>query len=136
MNLPERVANLDELPTPALVIDAVVARNNIRRLADYASKHRIGLRPHTKTHKNRVIAKLQIEAGAIGLTFAKVGEAEQLQTESTICWWRIPRWIAPAANASRNLQKRGRFALQQIARSALKRLLQRQRMPEAQSGCS
>jgi D-serine deaminase-like pyridoxal phosphate-dependent protein len=73
---------LEELPTPALVIDSVVARNNIRRLADYAAKHRIGIRPHTKTHKNRVIAKLQIEAGAIGLTVAKVGEAEQLQTET------------------------------------------------------
>jgi D-serine deaminase-like pyridoxal phosphate-dependent protein len=75
-------ASLEELPTPALVIDSVVARNNIRRLAEYAAKHRIGIRPHTKTHKNRVIAKLQIEAGAIGLTVAKVGEAEQLQTET------------------------------------------------------
>jgi D-serine deaminase-like pyridoxal phosphate-dependent protein len=64
------------------VIDAVIARNNIRRLADYCAAHRIKLRPHTKTHKNRVVAKLQIEAGAIGLTVAKVGEAEQLQTET------------------------------------------------------
>src|SRR3954468_15179006 len=82
MNPGASIGSLSELPTPALVIDAVVARNNIRRLADYAANHRIGLRPHTKTHKNRVIAKLQIEAGAIGLTFAKVGEAEQIQTES------------------------------------------------------
>jgi D-serine deaminase-like pyridoxal phosphate-dependent protein len=82
MNALESAATLEELPTPALVIDGVIARNNIRRLADYASKHRIGLRPHTKTHKNRVIAKLQIDAGAIGLTVAKVGEAEELQTET------------------------------------------------------
>src|SRR5215831_12015123 len=82
MNAPESVSTFDDLPTPAVVIDAVVARNNIRRLAEYASKHRIGIRPHTKTHKNRVIAKLQIDAGAIGLTVAKVGEAEQLQTET------------------------------------------------------
>src|SRR4051794_27344021 len=82
MNAPVCVSTLEELATPALVIDAVVARNNIRRLADYTSKHRIGLRPHTKTHKNRVIAKLQIEAGAIGLTVTKAGEAEQLQTET------------------------------------------------------
>ncbi len=82
MNAAERVATLEDLPTPVLVIDAVIARNNIRRLAEYASKHRIGMRPHTKTHKNRVIAKLQIDAGAIGLTVAKVGEAEQLQTET------------------------------------------------------
>ncbi|MDB6059794.1 MAG: D-threonine aldolase [Verrucomicrobiales bacterium] len=82
MNTLDSIASLDELPTPALVIDAVVARNNIRRLADYCAAHRIKLRPHTKTHKNRVIAKLQIEAGAKGLTVAKVGEAEQLQSET------------------------------------------------------
>src|SRR5262252_2837444 len=82
MNAPESIS-LDELPTPALVIDGVVARKNIRSLADYTSKHGISIRPHTKTHKNRFIAKLQIEAGAIGLTVAKVGEAEQLQTESS-----------------------------------------------------
>jgi D-serine deaminase-like pyridoxal phosphate-dependent protein len=73
------ISSVCELPTPALVIDGFVARRNIQRLADYAAKHRLGVRPHTKTHKNKFIAGLQIEAGAIGLTIAKVGEAEQLQ---------------------------------------------------------
>jgi D-serine deaminase-like pyridoxal phosphate-dependent protein len=82
MNTRDSIASLEELPTPALVIDAGIAQKNIRRLADYCAAHRIKLRPHTKTHKNRVVAKLQIEAGAIGLTVAKVGEAEQLQTET------------------------------------------------------
>ena len=38
----------------------------------------IDLRPHTKTHKCPTIAKMQLEAGAIGITCAKVGEAEVL----------------------------------------------------------
>ncbi|MBA4146792.1 MAG: alanine racemase [Verrucomicrobia bacterium] len=75
----DQARNLAELPTPALVLDAAIVRRNIQRLATYASQHNLGIRPHTKTHKSRFIAGLQIEAGAIGLTVAKVGEAEQLQ---------------------------------------------------------
>jgi len=64
------------LPTPALVIDGAVARRNIDRLAAYCRAHGIGLRPHTKTHKSRFVGNLQLAAGALGLTVAKVGEAE------------------------------------------------------------
>ena len=70
---------VDNLPTPALVINAEIVRRNLNRLAEYARTHGLGIRPHTKTHKSRFIAKLQMEAGAIGLTVAKVGEAEELQ---------------------------------------------------------
>jgi D-serine deaminase-like pyridoxal phosphate-dependent protein len=65
-----------QLPTPALVINAAIVRRNIARLANYASQHRLGIRPHTKTHKSRLLAGLQLKAGAIGLTVAKAGEAE------------------------------------------------------------
>jgi D-serine deaminase-like pyridoxal phosphate-dependent protein len=73
---------LEEIPTPALVIEAAAVKRNIKRLADYCAKHHFGLRPHTKTHKSRMLARLQIEAGAIGLTMAKVGEAEQMAAVS------------------------------------------------------
>jgi D-serine deaminase-like pyridoxal phosphate-dependent protein len=76
-------ASVDELATPALVIDGVAAKRNITRLASYAAEKGIGIRPHTKTHKSRFISKLQIEAGAIGLTIAKTGEAEALQEISS-----------------------------------------------------
>src|SRR5262249_28829325 len=39
-------------------------------------QHELDIRPHTKTHKSRQMAALQMEAGAVGLTAAKVGEAE------------------------------------------------------------
>ena len=49
---------------------------NIERLADYADEHDLDVRPHTKTHKSRQVGDLQMAAGAVGLTAAKVGEAE------------------------------------------------------------
>ncbi len=71
--------SIDELPTPSLVIDGPTARRNIDRLAAYTKEHGLKFRPHTKTHKSRFIAGLQMAAGAVGLAVAKVGEAEQLQ---------------------------------------------------------
>jgi D-serine deaminase-like pyridoxal phosphate-dependent protein len=45
-------------------------------MADYAKAHHLNLRPHTKTHKSKLLAKLQMEHGAVGLTVAKAGEAK------------------------------------------------------------
>jgi D-serine deaminase-like pyridoxal phosphate-dependent protein len=70
--------SVDELPTPSLVLDGPTVRRNIDRLASYAKEHGLRIRPHTKTHKSRFIAGLQMTAGAIGLTVAKAGEAEQM----------------------------------------------------------
>ena len=71
-------ATVDTLPTPALLVDGERLRLNITRLADYGRSHGIGIRPHTKTHKSLEIARRQLAAGAVGLTVAKVGEAETL----------------------------------------------------------
>jgi D-serine deaminase-like pyridoxal phosphate-dependent protein len=67
---------LAQLPTPSIVIDAGVARRNLERLAEYAKRHGLGLRPHTKTHKSVLVGRMQMEYGAVGLTVAKVGEAK------------------------------------------------------------
>jgi D-serine deaminase-like pyridoxal phosphate-dependent protein len=65
-----------ELPTPIAVIDLDRMEANIARLAGYAREHGIALWPHAKTHKMPPIARMQLAAGAAGLTVAKVGEAE------------------------------------------------------------
>ena len=65
-----------ELPTPALTIDLDVLERNLQRMAAYCREHGLGLRPHTKTHKTPEVARMQIDHGAVGLTVAKVGEAE------------------------------------------------------------
>ena len=69
---------IEDLATPFLLIDGAKTRDNIQRMASYAANHKLRLRPHTKTHKSLRLAQHQLEAGAIGLTVAKVGEAETL----------------------------------------------------------
>ena len=74
--LPREVASIDEVPTPALVLDSQKVAANIQRMAAYGQQHGLGIRPHTKTHKSVKLAQMQLAAGACGLTVAKVGEAE------------------------------------------------------------
>src|SRR5512136_1100365 len=65
-----------EIDTPALLLDMGVVERNIKRMADFFSDKPCQLRPHIKTHKLPLIAHKQIEAGAIGITCAKLGEAK------------------------------------------------------------
>jgi D-serine deaminase-like pyridoxal phosphate-dependent protein len=69
---------LETVPTPCIVVNLQTVRSNLRKMADYASQHRLAVRPHFKTHKSLRMAKLQLEAGAIGFACAKAGEAETL----------------------------------------------------------
>src|SRR5438477_5444994 len=73
--------NLYDLDTPALIVDLDRLESNIARMADIARKGGKRLRPHTKTHKTPEIARMQVSAGARGLTVAKLGEAEVLARE-------------------------------------------------------
>lgn len=65
-----------ELDTPALIVDIDKLKHNIADMADFAASQGIQLRPHAKTHKTPQIGVLQLEAGAVGLTVAKLSEAE------------------------------------------------------------
>ncbi len=67
---------LNDLATPAVIIDRQRALRNIDRLQDAANTRGIRVRPHTKTHKSPQVAKWQIDRGAIGICCAKLGEAE------------------------------------------------------------
>lgn len=64
------------LDTPCLVIDLDIVEANARRLGDALAARGIVLRPHTKTHKSVALARLQLEAGATGITVGTLGEAE------------------------------------------------------------
>jgi D-serine deaminase-like pyridoxal phosphate-dependent protein len=66
--------------TPIGVVDLRRARANARRVAAYADEHGIAWRPHVKTHKSTLIARMQLEAGARGLTVATLREAEAMST--------------------------------------------------------
>jgi D-serine deaminase-like pyridoxal phosphate-dependent protein len=67
---------LNDLATPAVIIDRQRALRNIDRLQDAANTRGIRVRPHAKTHKSPQVAKWQIDRGAIGICCAKLGEAE------------------------------------------------------------
>jgi D-serine deaminase-like pyridoxal phosphate-dependent protein len=67
---------VEEIDTPALLVDFARLEANILRFANVAEQAGVKLRPHIKTHKTREIARLQLEAGAVGLTCAKLSEAD------------------------------------------------------------
>ena len=67
---------IGDLDTPCVLIDLDRVMANIARAQAHADAHGLKLRPHVKTHKLPQFAKLQIEAGAVGITVQKLGEAE------------------------------------------------------------
>ena len=73
-----------DLDTPALYIDLDVLERNIARMQAQCRAWGVALRPHVKTHKIPEIAQLQLDAGAIGITVAKVGEAEVLPGDDVL----------------------------------------------------
>lgn len=90
---------LSALRTPAVLIDRQKAFRNIQRMRDAAKRNTVRLRPHTKTHKSPLIAKWQIDHGAVGICCAKLGEAEVF-AEAGFTDIRLPYPINPS-NADR-----------------------------------
>jgi D-serine deaminase-like pyridoxal phosphate-dependent protein len=69
-------AYIEDIDTPALLLDLDLMERNIARMAETFRGLPAKLRPHAKTHKTPIIGQKQIAAGAIGITCAKLGEAE------------------------------------------------------------
>jgi D-serine deaminase-like pyridoxal phosphate-dependent protein len=67
---------LEELHTPALVIDLDVFESNLDKMQSHLATNGMGLRCHTKMHKCPIIAREQIRRGALGVCAATVSEAE------------------------------------------------------------
>jgi D-serine deaminase-like pyridoxal phosphate-dependent protein len=66
------------IDTPALVIDLDAMERNLARMAAFARTHHVRLRPHAKMHKSAALARLQMQAGAVGVCVQKTSEAEAL----------------------------------------------------------
>jgi D-serine deaminase-like pyridoxal phosphate-dependent protein len=66
------------IPTPALLVELPVVQQNIAEMAKRMETVPAALRPHTKIHKSPVLGRMQLEAGAIGLTTATVWEASAM----------------------------------------------------------
>lgn len=67
---------VDDIPTPALVVDLDVLDQNVRSWQQAVTDGGVQFRPHIKTHKTIELARTQLRAGACGITVAKVSEAE------------------------------------------------------------
>lgn len=74
---------IQDLDTPALIVDLDIMERNLLRMAQYAAAHRLRLRPHTKTHKIPALGAQQIALGAVGLTVAKSTEAVVMVNSGT-----------------------------------------------------
>ncbi len=70
--------HVSEIDTPALVIDLDAMERNLGRMASFARRAGVRLRPHAKMHKSAELARLQIAAGAVGVCVQKTSEAESL----------------------------------------------------------
>lgn len=68
-------ATLDDLPTPALLLDLDALEGNLRRMARRADELDVALRPHVKTHKCVEVARRQRQLGGGGITVATLYEA-------------------------------------------------------------
>jgi D-serine deaminase-like pyridoxal phosphate-dependent protein len=76
MRLPHPGSTVDALDTPCLLVDLDAMERNIRRIVEYCRAHGVAWRPHAKSYKSSAIARKVVESGAIGVTCAKLGEAE------------------------------------------------------------
>jgi D-serine deaminase-like pyridoxal phosphate-dependent protein len=70
------VTAITDLETPAVTVHLDVMEDNIRRVQAHLARHGLGNRPHIKTHKIPAIGRMQMAAGAVGITCQKLGEVE------------------------------------------------------------
>jgi D-serine deaminase-like pyridoxal phosphate-dependent protein len=70
--------SLDEIETPAAVVDAGRLEQNLVRWQAHCDRHGLANRPHVKTHRCPELARRQLELGAVGITCQKLSEAETM----------------------------------------------------------
>src|ERR1043166_4983764 len=93
------ITDVLDLETPALYVDLDALERNIARMQEQCRAWGVALRPHVKTHKTPEIAQLQLDAGAIGITVAKVGEAEVLPGEDVLVAYPLVKAKLPRLRA-------------------------------------
>ena len=80
----KKISLIQDIDTPAIIVDLKIVKENINAYQKYCNDVGITLRPHIKTHKIPALAKLQVKAGAVGITAQKISEAEAIISEGGI----------------------------------------------------
>ena len=88
--------SVNAIDTPALVVDLDAMNRNLGRMVDFARKHDIRWRPHAKMHKSAALARLQVQAGAIGVCVQKTAEAEAMAAGGIHTIYNSNEVIAPS----------------------------------------
>lgn len=118
------------IDTPALVIDLDAAQRNLSRMAEFCRKHDIRWRPHAKMHKSSALAKLQMQAGAVGVCVQKTSEAEAMAAGGVPDIYITNEVVAPlklarvADLAHRLAAERGKLAIAVDSLAGVQRLAQ------------
>ena len=113
---------LDQLETPAAVVDLDRLALNLDRMAAYCAVHGLRLRPHVKTHKAPRIAAEQLRLGAAGLTCATVREAEVMSELTGDVLLAYPLAQPAALRRFTNIAPSVRLAVALDSREAAERL--------------
>lgn len=109
--------HLEDLPTPAALIDTVRMQRNIERMQQRMNALGVAFRPHVKTSKCVPVAQAQIDAGARGITVSTLKEAEQFFAAGVTDILYAVGMAAPKLKQAAALLARG-CALKIIADSA------------------
>ena len=109
-----KTAIIENFGTPCPVIDLDIVERNIARVQNLCDAAGVANRPHIKTHKSPIIAKMQIAAGALGITCQKLGEAE-VMADAGITDIIIATNLLGAARSGRLATLQGRVALKVCA---------------------
>lgn len=109
-----KTAIIENYGTPCPVIDLDVVERNIARAQKWCDEAGVANRPHIKTHKSPVLAKMQIAAGAAGITCQKLGEAE-VMADAGITDIVIATNLLGAARSGRLASLQNRVALKVCA---------------------
>jgi D-serine deaminase-like pyridoxal phosphate-dependent protein len=119
---------VSQIDTPALVIDLDAMERNLSQMMAFAKSHQVRLRPHAKMHKSAVLAKLQMQAGAVGVCVQKTSEAEALAAEGVDNLYISNEVIAPhkltrvVALAKTLAKRKGRLAIAVDSLAGVQRL--------------
>jgi len=100
--------NALDLDTPSVFIDLDILERNLRRMQELSRSLGVALRPHAKTHKIPEIARMQLALGAVGLTVAKVAEAEVMPGEDVLIAYPV---LEPKLGRVRDLLRSRRVAV-------------------------
>ncbi|MEJ7812450.1 MAG: alanine racemase [Gemmatimonadaceae bacterium] len=113
---------LEEIETPAAVVDLDRLTRNLDRMAAYAAAHSLALRPHVKTHKSPRVAAEQIRRGAAGLTCATPREAEVMSEVGNDLLVAYPVLGAPKLRRLMTLPERVRLTVALDSAEAIEQL--------------